>query len=52
MNRLIQEAKKAIDAIRRQKKPAGKVPEELEGVLEYVDLAIDNTQEHLGDDED
>ncbi len=51
MNRLVEEAKKAIDAILEQRKSPLKVLEELEEVFEHIDIAIDDIQDHLCQEE-
>ncbi len=51
MNQLVEEAKKAIDAIHEQDKPTIEILEELEEVFEHVDIAIDSIQDHLCEEE-
>lgn len=47
MNRLVEEAKKAVAAIVKQDKSRLEALRELEEVLEHLDVAIDDIQEHL-----
>ncbi len=51
MNRLVEEAKKAVAAIVEQDKSKTEVLRELEEVLEHLDVAIDDIQVHLCEEE-